>query len=66
MTPTPLHPIVEAVTDEVIACSRPTRTAYLDRVERSAATGPMRSKLACSNLAHGFAASEPAAKRDLK
>lgn len=66
MTSAPLHPGVASVTAAVTDRSRATRTAYLDRVERAAAAGPMRSKLACANLAHGFAASDPVQKRDLK
>ncbi|KHS48417.1 phosphogluconate dehydratase [Novosphingobium subterraneum] len=52
-----LHPIVERVTQRIIERSRPTRTAYLDLIERSREQGLNRPQLSCGNLAHGFAAS---------
>ncbi|SFQ33922.1 phosphogluconate dehydratase [Amycolatopsis arida] len=51
-----LHPVLAEVTARVAARSTRTRTAYLDRVAAAAAEGPARAGLACSNLAHGFAA----------
>lgn len=51
-----LHPTVEAVTDRIRERSRDGRAAYLDKIRRAAAKGPRRKQLACSNLAHGFAA----------
>lgn len=65
MTPTP-HPVVTEVTDRLVARSAATRAAYLDRIRRAAERGPARGRLACANLAHGFAAAEPDAKRDLR
>ena len=62
---TPLHPEIAAVTARLVARSEPTRTAYLARIRAAADRGPARGKLACANLAHGFAASEPAEKRAL-
>ncbi len=53
-----LHPIIAAVTDRIIARSRAGRTRYLELIAREAETGLNRSALSCSNLAHGFAASE--------
>jgi len=53
----PLHPTVERVTQRIIERSRPTRTAYLDLIERSREQGLNRPQLSCGNLAHGFAAS---------
>ena len=52
-----LHPEVAAVTERVIARSRDSRRAYLDLIEREREAGVHRPKLACGNLAHGFAAS---------
>lgn len=45
------------ITTRIIERSKPTRELYLDRVKRAAHKGPHRSKLGCTNLAHGFAAS---------
>ena len=65
--PTPrLHPVVEAVTERVVARSAATRAAYLERSRAAAEAGPARTRLACANLAHGFAAAEPADKEALR
>ena len=63
---TELHPEVAAVTERVVARSRETRRAYLDLIARERDAGVRRGKLACGNLAHGFAASgeDKAAIRD--
>ena len=60
-----MHPILEKITAEVVERSRESRTAYLARVAASTEIGPHRSKLACGNLAHGFAACGSADKNDL-
>ncbi|MCC0075398.1 MAG: phosphogluconate dehydratase [Rhodobacter sp.] len=49
-------PRLIAVTDRIIARSRPERTAYLDRLDRAADQGPARAHLSCSNAAHAYAA----------
>ena len=53
---TDIHPTVADVTDRIRDRSRESRSAYLDRVDRAAGEGPNRLHLACTNLAHGFAA----------
>lgn len=45
------------ITTRIIERSKPTRQLYLDRVKQAVHKGPHRSKLGCTNLAHGFAAS---------
>lgn len=45
------------ITTRIIERSKPTRELYLDRVKQAVHKGPQRSKLGCTNLAHGFAAS---------
>lgn len=45
------------ITARIIERSKPTREPYLDRVKLATHKGPHRSKLGCTNLAHGFAAS---------
>jgi len=52
----PLDAAVAAVTDRVIERSRPTRARYLDLLDREREAGVIRPRLACGNLAHGFAA----------
>ncbi len=47
---------VKAVTDRLVERSKPTREAYLERLDIAASEGPHRSSLTCGNLAHGFAA----------
>jgi phosphogluconate dehydratase len=56
---------IAAVTKGIVERSKPTRTAYLERLHRAAGEGPRRSTLSCSNLAHGFAACGPADKQAL-
>ncbi len=53
-----LHPTVERVTQRIIEKSREGRARYLDLMEREGGQFPNRNALSCSNLAHGFAASE--------
>ncbi len=50
---------IEAVTERIRERSKPTREAYLSRVEQAIEQGPHRSVLSCGNLAHGFAACSP-------
>jgi phosphogluconate dehydratase len=64
-TPTPLNPRVREVTERIRDRSRDTRAAYLERM-RGQARGPARTRLSCTNLAHGFAASSPTDKEALK
>jgi len=51
-----LHPALVAVTDRVVRRSRPYRSAYLARLDAARLQGVQRGALACTNLAHGFAA----------
>ncbi len=48
--------VIADVTARIVERSRPTRTAYLGRMEAMRRTGPRRGALGCANLAHGFAA----------
>jgi phosphogluconate dehydratase len=59
------HPVVEAVTARVVERSAEGRSEYLRRLHAAADAGPARGRLACANLAHGFAAAEPEGKRAL-
>jgi len=61
-----LHPVVAAVTQKVTERSTETRSAYLARIRSAADRGPARGRLACANLAHGFAASPPSEKQALR
>lgn len=56
---------VQKVTDRIMDRSRATRADYLQRMEAAAESGPQRSGLSCSNLAHGFAACAAQEKSDL-
>ena len=60
-----VHPVLEAVTKDVIERSRKTRGEYLARVDAAMEKGPHRGVLGCGNLAHGFAACGAAEKADL-
>ena len=63
---TPLHPVVAEVTARIVERSAPGRTAYLRRIRAADDRGPARGRLACANLAHGFAASDAPAKQALR
>ena len=60
-----VHPVLEAVTNDVIERSKKSRATYLARVDAAAAEGPHRAQLACGNLVHGFAACAASEKADL-
>jgi len=51
-----INPQVAQVTARIIERSRPSRTAYLARID-AAASSAGRAKLSCANWAHAFAAS---------
>ncbi|MEP9362338.1 phosphogluconate dehydratase [Nocardioides sp. CN2-186] len=61
-----LHPTVAAVTERIVERSTDSRAEYLRRIRLAGQSGPARGRLACANLAHGFAASEPADKAALR
>ena len=60
------HQVIADVTARIAERSAGRRAAYLDRLDASADKGPARGKLACANLAHGFAASDSRDKRALR
>jgi phosphogluconate dehydratase len=62
----PLNTTVRTVTERIQERSRAERTAYLARMTSAGAEGPTRSRLSCTNLAHGFAAAPPGDKDALK
>ena len=63
---TNLNPVVADVTARIIARSAKQRGAYLERMAAAADRGPARGRLACANLAHGFAASDTRDKEALR
>ena len=63
-----LHSAIAAVTDRIEQRSAASRRAYLDDIaatRQALVAGPARHRLACSNLAHGFAACPADDKRRL-
>lgn len=64
--PVALDPTVRRVTERVVERSARDRRRYLDRIDARIAEGPARGRLACANLAHGFAAESSATKADLR
>jgi phosphogluconate dehydratase len=60
------HPVIAAVTERITDRSTKQRTAYLERLDAAAERGPARARLACANLAHGFAASDSRDKSALR
>jgi phosphogluconate dehydratase len=61
-----VHPKLAAVTARLAQRSRPTREAYLARIEAARQNGPFRKRLGCGNFAHGFAASPEPDKAQLR
>ena len=59
----PIHTRIQSVTDSIIARSAPTRSAYLAQVDVMAQRPPGAQRMGCANVAHAFAAMEPADKR---
>ncbi|WP_417670770.1 phosphogluconate dehydratase [Roseibium sp.] len=53
------------VTERIARRSHDSRSSYLERIRAAADKGPQRSRLACGNLAHGFAACAPGDKAAL-
>ncbi len=66
MTHRTVHPVVAEVTDRIVERSRPERLSYLARIDEAADRGPARTRLACANLAHGFAAAPSRDKESLR
>jgi phosphogluconate dehydratase len=52
------HSQLLKVTQRVIERSKPTRDAYLARIDKAQGKFPARGALSCANLAHGFAGLE--------
>ncbi len=52
------HPTLTEVTRRIVLRSRPTRSAYLARIDAAQGKFPARGALSCANLAHGFAGLE--------
>lgn len=54
------------ITQRIIARSKATRKAYLEKIEHARSNTVHRAELACGNLAHGFAACQSEEKSILK
>ncbi|MCR6662180.1 MAG: phosphogluconate dehydratase [Luteimonas sp.] len=61
-----LHPRIHTITERIRRRSAPSRKAYLDGIEAMRQAGPLRDRLSCANLAHGFAACGPTDKARLR
>jgi phosphogluconate dehydratase len=61
-----VHDRIEQVTQRIRERSREPRAEYLERMRAAQERGTARQRLSCTNLAHGFAASEPSDKDALK
>lgn len=61
-----MDPVIQKVTDRIIARSVHSRDIYLARLEKARLKGPHRGVLSCGNLAHGFAACNQQDKGDLR
>lgn len=61
-----MHPVINKITDRIIARSEKSRAHYLEQMEKALIKGPNRGALQCGNLAHGFAACALKEKTDLR
>ena len=61
-----MHDTIYRVTRRIEERSKPSREAYLARLDDAAARGPGREAMSCSNLAHGIAATAPEVKEALR
>ncbi|WP_213994868.1 phosphogluconate dehydratase [Arsukibacterium sp.] len=61
-----MNPVIQRVTDRIIARSAKSRAIYLARIDEAGQSGPHRGVLSCGNLAHGFAACNKQDKADLR
>ncbi len=61
-----LNSVVVDVTNRIRERSKRTRSGYVSRIKAAREKGPLRKGLSCTNLAHAFAASEPADKLAIK
>ncbi len=61
-----LNRVLIEVTGRIAERSRARRRDYLQRMAAARDNGPRRQRLACGNLAHGFAACSPADKQRLR
>jgi phosphogluconate dehydratase len=61
-----IHDGVREVTERIRARSRDSRADYLARMDAARRRGSARAGLSCTNLAHGFAASDAGDKEALK
>lgn len=61
-----MNPVIQRVTDRIIARSIKSRAIYLARIDEAGQNGPHRGVLSCGNLAHGFAACNKQDKADLR
>ncbi|GAB2972692.1 phosphogluconate dehydratase [Nocardioides montaniterrae] len=61
-----LDPTVAAVTARIVERSAASRSAYLAQIQEAQQRGPARGRLACGNLAHGFASAPVADKAELR
>ena len=57
-----MNPVLETVTERIRKRSAISRKRYLNKIGAAAASGPSRSSVSCSNLAHGVAASDADSK----
>ena len=51
-----IRPEIARVTARIVERSRPTREAYLARIDAIRPAGTARARLSCGNIAHGYAA----------
>src|ERR1700754_2816939 len=61
-----LHPRIDEITRRITERSRPTREAYLKRIDKARSADHGRARMGCANLAHAFAAMPLVAKLTMR
>ncbi|MFL0801634.1 MAG: phosphogluconate dehydratase [Agarilytica sp.] len=51
-----MNPIVQSITEKIVARSRVARSKYVERMRRTMGDDPPKKRLSCGNLAHAYAA----------
>jgi len=61
-----MNSVIKKVTDQIVARSKTTRTAYLAKMKATMDNNPPKKRLSCGNMAHALAACSDSDKTNLR
>ncbi len=61
-----MNPIVQSITEKIIARSRVARSKYVESMRRTMGNNPPKKRLSCGNLAHAYAGCGPQDKESIR